>query len=148
MANVADITASLKTLTATFLGASFSELAHATIVEKNTFKGGKKRYGVLPKEIDQVVGVTCYLTVDQAFEVILTDSYGGKALADADKQTKTIDLQDLMFDLYADIVKAKAGSPGIVIHIDDLSIAAPEYLEDDHIVKITASMNIKYRTQL
>ena len=148
MAEIADITASLKSLVATHLGATYKELAHATVIEKNTFKGGSKRYGVLPTSLDEVDGVLCFATVDQQFNIILTDSYGGKSLSDSDKQTKTIALQELIFSLYKEIKNTKAGSPSIVIHTNDLTLLEPTYLEDDHVIVITGTVTIKYRKQL
>lgn len=148
MSEISDITTNLKALLATQLGATYSELSHATIVEKNVFKGSSKKYAVLPKSLAQVDGVTCAVTVDQNFDLKLTDSYGGKSLNDTDKQTKTIALQELMFSLYKEIVNTKAGTPAIVIHTKDLTIGDPEYLEDDHVVVITATVTIKYRKQL
>lgn len=148
MSEVSTITTNLKSLIGTFLGSSYSELAHATDVEKNTFKGSTKRYGVLPKTFNEVDGVINYSTMDHFFNIVLTDDYGGNPLSDIDKQTKTIALQEKAFSLYKEIVNTKAGTPAIVIHTTELVVAEPEYLEDDHIVVITSTVKIKYRKQL
>jgi len=148
MSEVSDITANLKTLMGTLLGVEYGELPHATVIEKNSFKNGSKKYGVLPKSLDEVDGVTCAVTADQNFDLILTDSYGGKSLNDTDKQEKTIALQELAFSVYKEIINTKAGTPAIVIHTKDLSVKDPEYLEENHIVVITATVTIKYRKQL
>jgi len=148
MSEVSDIATNLKALMATELGVEYSELPHATVIEKNSFKNGSKKYGVLPKSLDEVAGTTCNITVDQNFDLILTDSYGGKSLNDADKQAKTIALQELAFSLYKEVTSTKAGTPSIVIKTGDLTVADPEYLEEDHIVVITATVTIKYRKQL
>ena len=54
----------------------------------------------------------------------------------------------VLSDIYKEIVNTKAGSPSIVITTNTFSVSDPEYLEEDHIITITATVIIKYRKQL
>lgn len=145
MAEVTDIVAGLKTNMATILGAGFSELSNVTNVEANSFKGANQRYNVLSKDISETPGVTCAITVNQQFDLIVTDSYRSAIKNDSDKRTKTIALQELVFSIYEEVIKTKANTPASVIIVDSLTVAEPEYLEEDHVVVITATVTIKYR---
>lgn len=144
-----DLVDSVKTRMSNFLGSGYSELTNVTEIEKNAFKGANQRYGVLALEANEVAGVTCFLTVDQQFELTLTNGYYSNVKAsDEDKRTKTLELQDLMFDVYKDLKSNKAGRPDLVMHVLDLTIQDPEFLEENHVVAIKATLTIKYRSLL
>lgn len=146
MSTVTDLVTSIKSRMATVLGATYSELSNVTEIEKNAFKGADKRYGVMANQADEVEGTVCHLTVDQAFEITLTDGYFSNIKAsDADKRAKTLALQDKISEVYRDIKTNKAGRPDLVIHTFGLSIAEPEFLEENHVVVVNATFTIKYR---
>ena len=149
MSDVTNLVASIKAQMATTLGASYSEIANLTEIEKNSFKGADKRYGVRATGADEVEGTLCHLTIDQEFEFTLTDGfYSNVKGSDTDKRAKTLALQDLATQVYTDIKANKAGRPDIVIHTFGLSKAEPEFLEENHVVVVTASFTIKYRNLL
>lgn len=149
MGTATDLRDSVQARMATVLGPDFSELANVTEPEKNVFKGANKRYGVVANEISEVLGVTKHLTVDQEFELTLTNGFFSNVKAgDLDKRNKTLELQDLMFEVYKDLKTTKAGRPDLVMHVLDLSISDPEFLEENHVVVITATLTIKYRSLL
>lgn len=149
MGTTTDLVTSVKARMAAVLGPDFSELYNLTEIEKNSFKGADKRYGVKANQADEVPGTTCHLTIDQEFEMTLTNGFYSNAKgSDEDKRTKTLELQDLMNDIYRDLKVNKAGRPDLVIHTLDLSIQEPEYLEENHVVVITATFTLKYRYTL
>ncbi len=148
MAEVTNIVAGLKTNMTTILGPTYTELSNATLIESNSFKGANKRYSVLAQGLDEVAGTTCHVTVDQRFDMILTDSYYSSIKNDSDKRTKTIGLQELAFDIYKEVVNTKANTPASVMLVDTLAVADPSYLEEDNVVVITATITIKYRKTL
>lgn len=144
-----DLRDSVRTRMAAVLGVDFSELTNVTEIEKNAFKGANKRYGVVANEISEVLGSTCHLTVDQNFEMVLTNGYFSNVKAsDSDKRGKALELQDLMFDIYKDLKTTKSGSPSLVMQTYNLNIQEPEYLEENHVVAIRATLTIKYRSLL
>lgn len=146
MGTTTDLISSIKTRMITVLGPDFSELSNVTEIEKNSFKGSDKRYGVLANQADEVPGTTCHLTIDQEFEITLTNGfYSNVKASDLDKRTKTLELQDLIKEVYRDLKSSKAGRPDLVIHTLELSVQEPVFLEENHVVAITATFTLKYR---
>jgi hypothetical protein len=145
--STASITAAIKVRVQAVLGASYSELGYATDVSKNTFKGNDKRFAVLSKGGSEQSGIIGYITYEQDFEVILTDGFINRPLSDSQAQDKAITLQDLVFDIYKDLVKTKCGS-NTCITVRELSLSDPQYLEKDNVVAQTATFKVKFRQQL
>jgi len=146
---ITDLKAGIETRVAAVLGVEFSPLTNVTELEKNNFTGANKRYGIWAKQASEVAGVLKFLTIDQVFEIVLTDGFATRANAsDADKREKTLNLQDQVCEIYADLKGTKSGSPGTVIDTQDLEVSSPEFLEDDHVVAIRFEVTVKYRKQL
>lgn len=144
-----DLRDSVRTRMAAVLGPDFSELTNVTEIEKNAFKGANKRYGVVANEMNEVAGSTCHVTIDQEYEMVLTNGFFSNVKAsDSDKRDKALELQDLMFDIYKDLKSSKSGRPDLVMHTFSLTIQEPEYLEENHVVAIRATLTIKYRSLL
>lgn len=149
MGTVEQLRDSVEARMAAVAGSEYSLLGNMTEIEKNAFKGANNRYGVVPREMNEVDGTTCFLTIDQNFELVLTNGFFSNVTAsDLDKRNKTIVLQDLMLDIYKDLKSSKAGRPDIVMHTLDLNIQDPEFLEEDHVVILRAIITIKYRSLL
>ena len=145
---VNDLLASITTSVGTTLGSEYAELPYKTDVSKNNFNTNNNRYGVLANASLQVDSVTRFVTMSQAYEVVLTKAYADDGISDDDKQAQTSDAQDLVYDIYKSLVNTKAGIPSVVINITDLSIEVPEYLTEEKVVVIRASFNVLYRFTL
>lgn len=143
-----DLLTGIKATVATTLGSEYAELPYATDISKNNFNSNHNRYGVLADSSSQADSVTKFVTMSQSYEVVLTKAFIDDGISDTDKQDQTTAAQDLVFDIYKDLVNTKAGMPSIVLNITDLNVEAPEYLDDEKVVVIRASINILYRFTL
>lgn len=146
--SISAFVSSIKTVVSTSLGQAYTELGYANDVAKNTFKGNDKRYAVLPKGANEVSGILGHVTLEQDFEIILTDGYMNTAMSDGQAQAKAIALQDLAIEVYNDLVKTKAGSPSICLSIRELSLSEPQFIEKDHVIVQSMTVKIKYRNQI
>jgi hypothetical protein len=147
MNEVSSLVTSLTSLCGTFLGASYSELKQKHNIELNAFKGSNNKYGVISRDISETTGATCFITVDQTFEINLTNSYSTVNNNDSSKDNAIIALQDISLELYNEIIKTKANNPSIVMVINSLSSTIEE-LEEDKVIINKLSFNIKYRKAL
>ena len=144
MSEVNTLTSNITTQVGTFLGASYSELKHKYEVEKNFVKGSSKKYGVVPRDINEVAGSVCFIHVEQQFEVIITDTYKTITTGDSPKDNAVRALSDLGLDLYVDIVNNKASSANIVININDFNSTIEE-LDEDKLILNRITFTIQYR---
>lgn len=147
MGTATDVAAGISALVVSTLGATYTELAYGVDVARNRFNGGTLGYAVLAGELDQTDGVTRYVTVDQQFEVVLTETYGQSQVGDQAQRTAAHTLYGRIETLYKQIVANKAGVPALVMHVGTLSVSKPEFL-DSNVAVVRATMIIKYRTAL
>jgi len=143
-----DLLAGIKTRVSTVLGSEFSELPFLIDVSQNNFNQNHNRYGVIPQASFETDSVTKYVTMEQVFQVVLTKAFIDDGISDADKQAKRTELQDLFLDIYKDLINTKAGVPSIVMNITDLNVEDAEYLDEEKVVVMKASINILYRFTL
>ena len=127
---------------------SYKELDYKIDITKNTFRGNKRRYGVIPKAGTTVDGVNKVYTMDQGFEMILTTSYINASHNDADQIAKTFDLYDKADVIFKDVFLSKAGIPTIILNIVDIRLAEPEYIEEHHLIVLRSEFTVKYRKSL
>lgn len=140
---VQDIISHLESETATILGVSFSKLSHVLDVGKNKFKGSNKRYGVRPLGMVQNDDINRAYTVDQTFEVIITNGYkSSKLISDMDQQTKGIELQQYGHDIFLRL-KTTNGLADIK-QIFNMDMGEPEHDEDNKVVIVRMSFSVKY----
>ena len=144
MNEVNNLSDNLTSLVGTFLGASYSVLKHKYEVEKNFVKGGSKKYGVIPRDINEIPGATCFITLEQGFEVIISDTYKTITTGDSPKDNAVKNLKDLGLDLYVEIVNLKANSPSIVMNIDEFNSTIEE-LDEDKLIINRITFTIQYR---
>lgn len=127
---------------------SYRELDYKLDITKNTFKGNKKRYGVIPKAGSTVEGVNKVYTMDHGFEMILTTSYVNASNNDADQIAKTFDLYDKADIIFKDVFLSKAGLPTIILNIVGIGLAEPEYIGEHHLIVLRSEFTVKYRNSL
>ncbi len=148
--DVANIKSGIITRISTVLGSGYSVLGYATDINKNSFKASNNRYAVLANGISQTEdkGLLGSFTVEQNFEVILTNSYAQDRAGDSSKVESGVTLMDQSLLLYKDIVEAKAGTPSIVLLVNNMSMDQAEYLEEDNVVIIRMTFGVTYRKSL
>jgi hypothetical protein len=145
---IATITDNLKIAVGGALGSDYTEIKHVTDVTKNVWKGSSKRYGVRPLDSTEAPGVLGYHTQLHTFEILVTDSYTATGLGDSEYQNKVKSLQDKLFDIYPAIVRNRAGSPTMIVSIDNFTMSQPEDLERDEVVVQRATVSIRYRQSI
>lgn len=128
----------------TSVGVGYSELSYLIDTNKNNFKANAKRYGVRPLDGNTVDGITRVYTLDHTFQIILTYDYTPHPTNDQDQRDKTFLLYDKLDEIMKNLFINKAGLPTIILNIDSVSIAQPEYA-DENVVILRADFNIKYR---
>ena len=147
MSQVNDLVTSLTTLTGTYLGSNYSELKYKYDISNNFTNGASSKYGVIAGDVTGTTGATCFVTVDQTYEIVLTNTYKTINSDDVSKDETRIELQDISLNLYTDIIDKKAGRPDIVMNIRDLT-SVLEDLDEDKLVVCRLQFTIQYRKRL
>lgn len=127
---------------------TYQKLKYVYDVQKNTFKGNPKKYGVRPLGASETDGVIRASTLDQNFQIILTDNYVNAQDNDQGLQDTVKDLFSKMNDLEKQLFKSKLGLSSIVLFTSLESIDEPEIFEEDKIAVLRAEFLVKYRTNL
>ena len=141
---VEQINDSITSLIATELGATYSELEYVLDVSQNAFDLTNKKYGVRPLFANSVEGVTKVYTLDQDFEIILTDEFVNSGVDDTAQREVAFSLYDKMSEIFKAIYLTKAGVPSIVLIVNSITMSEPEYLTDE-VAILRAIVRIKYR---
>lgn len=142
---VKDITAYLEAESVAILGVEFKKLSHVVDVTKNSYKSSNKRYAARPLGLSESAGVVSHYTVDQDFEIILTNGYKtNKQTNDLDQQTKGIALQDYAHDIYKQLQQTSLASIRL---ISSLSLDEPEYDVDNKVVIQRMQITVNYKTR-
>lgn len=147
MGTTATIESGIKAAIIAELGAGFTELAHSLDPTKNKFLGGTQAYGVVPGVIVQRAGVNGFVTVDQRFQIVLTESFAPPKTGDASMLAAARTLHGRLETVYTRLVRTKAGVPASVINVFDLDAEVPEYF-DSNVAVLRATITIKFRTAL
>ena len=144
---VQNIITQSKVLAAGILGASYKELRFVYNVDKNDIRSAEKAYGVRPLEASPVETVTRVYTVDQRFELILTDTIGR-----SDDDTQRTDAMNVMYDkvdeIFKSLVNTKINLSSTVLNIVGPSISEPEFVLDNKLVILRMQYTVKYRSAL
>ena len=85
-------------------------------------------------------------TLSTTFEIILTESYISDSISDVELNAKILSLMGKFETLFSDIVKLKAGSPGLVINIEGFNIDSALLVTDDKVIVVQGSFSIYSRT--
>ena len=126
----------------------FTKLPQVINPEANSRRFTKEKYGVIPLSANQVEGSIRYYTIDHEFRIKLSNEYIKTQANDTAKRVVTNALYNKCYDIYARLIKNKAGMPNIVMNIKELSIAEPEYFENEDTVVISMGFIITYRIAL
>jgi len=130
------------------LGASYKELAYLEDIEKNSFLTSNDRYGCRALVANQTPGVTKYTTLVQSFEIVISKGYIQSSVGDSEQVIKSYDIRANILSIYNRLVRNQAGSPVVVMNVNGLVVSEPEYLEDDKVVVVRATMDITHRINL
>lgn len=125
----------------------YLKLEYKYDIEQNTFKGNKKRYGVIPLSASVGIPIIGTLTYDHSFELILTDDFVDKR-NDNDKDRVIKELSDRIEDMTVKFHQSLLGLPDVVILVELLSIDEPEIIDDHNVIAMRASFLVKYRNFL
>ena len=89
--------------------------------------------------------MTKWVTMDQAFSVVLAEAYVDK-LSDDNAQAAVNNLHTYSEAIFCKLVNTKAGVPSNVLLVGGLDFGEPEYL--DNAVALTFNFVVKFRKQL
>lgn len=142
---VEQVNIAMTAIVAAQAGVEYTELDYILDVEKNSFDRTGKRYGVRPIGGRTASGVTRNYTIDQEFQVILTNEYVNSGVDDVDQRDKTFELYDIMDEIFKAVFYQKMGITNIILNIDNLDLFEPEYLALNNVVVLRASIRVKYR---
>lgn len=136
----------LSTISST-LGASWKRLMDVYDVRKNVERVASKGYGMRPLEgVTPTEQVNRYYTLDQRFEVVLTDVI---TRGDTDTQMSTAigTLYDKADEIFKAMIATKVGYPSAVLNCFSPYVSAPEILGEG-VVIVRLQFTVKYRSAL
>ena len=148
MANLVEqINDAITSIVATEVGTGYSELAYIWDINKNTFNGTQKRYGVKPGAISTSISITKHYTAEQEFIITLTDSFNDRD-GDSGSRASIFTIYDKLDLILKAIINQKAGLPGIVFNFPSYDIPEIEIDEEQKIIILNASISVMYRQAL
>jgi len=142
---VNEITEALKMQIGTALPTR-SESRYKWSLENNSFKTNSNLYCLRPGSASSVAGTNRTITIDQTFDLILSTEFKNKG----DNDTA---LNDAIFSLYEDhetVYKLwfqRNLNISRVLVVDSVALTEPDIDNENNIVSITSSFNVKYRTE-
>lgn len=123
--------------------ATYSRLKYSYDIEKNSFRGSKKSYGIGSGAASSVSGTTKSITLDQSFFVVLTQNFGGRSDDKAERDALKSIYDDLE-TLYNDLFQSKLGLPSTVYLVSELSLDEPEKIADN-VLSVKMNFIVKHR---
>lgn len=134
-----------KSLASTTFGAEYQALRFIYEVEKNHLRGQRLGFAVRPLAASPAETVTKTFTLNQDFEIILTDSI---ARADDDSQKEEVIkvMYDMLDDFFQALINTKLSLPTIVLFVSAPSMSEPEFIDDNKLVILRAQYTVRYRS--
>ena len=132
----------------TVLGVNYSKLSFAGDLSSNKFGKSLKRFAVTPDSASEASGSVGANTLDHRFIITLTDGYNTGAagqLNDDQKMERIGELQDRALDIYVDLQVNKSLLSLNVLIVNNLSISAVEFLDEEKVAVIKFEINVKYK---
>lgn len=131
----------------TELGSTYQQLRYVYDLDKNDYRGRYLAYGVRPLDAVSAESIVRNYTLDQGFEVILTDTI---ARTDSDSQITTSlgTMYNKADEIFKALVNTKINLASFVLNVFDPSLNEPEYFDDQKYVVLRMQYKVKYRSQL
>jgi hypothetical protein len=124
----------------------YSKLSFVTNLEKNKFGQITSRYGLLTKGAGSNSEMVGKNVLDHKFEITLTNSFGANTLGNDDEKSNRINvLQDKCLEIYRDLQLNKSVIDSSILIINGIEISEPEFMEEEKIIIIKCSINVKYK---
>ena len=145
--NVAQIIASTKTVIASVL-AAYSQLPHGYNISDNDKASLTTGYQVIPLDTVSADGVTRNYTVNQGYEVSISNAYTEPDANDESKRNISIALMDLAHDVYNKLIGGRCGIPAIVQMVSGISIDEPVFFPDKEIAVIKLRYLVQFTEKI
>lgn len=141
---VSDIVTGVRSVASTALGAGWQVLRNWYEVDKNDIRSAALAYNVRPLGAIPVDGVMKYYTVDQTFELILTDVVA-RGHGDSERETALLVLYNKADEIFKDLHNTKVNGTSGVLLVSQPSLAEPEFLDEKKIIVLRMQFVVKYR---
>lgn len=141
---VSDIISGIRTVASGQLGGSWQELRNWYEVDKNDIRSAALAYNVRPLSAIPVDGVMKYYTVDQTFEIILSDVIA-RGHGDSERETALLELYNKADEIFKDLHNTKVNGTSGVLLVSQPSLAEPEFLDEKKIIVLRMQFVVKYR---
>ena len=148
MSNTSTLMTGIKARVQAALGSTYSPLTHVLSLDKNSFTGADKRWGVLPGAADETSGNTQANTMEQSFRVFLTDSYITSEYDDDGLVSKIVDMMGLTETVYKDLVNTKCGAPSVVRLVSGMAVSDSLIWEDEKIIVCEFGFRVRSQVSL
>jgi hypothetical protein len=112
----------------------------------NNRKQSKKVYAITPQSASNVSGSTLTVTLDQTFDVTLSDTYSPKNDSDINLQDKVLEIHSDIETVYKELFQRRLGLAKVLV-VQVVDISSPEIDNDNNTVSLTASFSVKYRKE-
>lgn len=135
-------------LIATACGAGYQQLGHVYDVKKNNIRQVKLGYGMRPGQVDPTESVVRVYTVDQKFDILLTDVFARAADTDTTIQTSILTMYDKADEIFKTFVNTKVNSSYVLL-VKDPTILEPQIVEgESRFALLTMQVTVMYRNTL
>ena len=145
MAIVSDIITQAESLASTTFGATYQRIPYVYDVSKNDLRGSKLGYGVRPLAAITADGVTGVYTMDQDFELVLTDTIA-RPMDDDERRTALNTMYNQADTYFKALVNTKINLASTVLNVFSPSMSEPEFV--DKFVFLRMQFKVKYRSSL
>lgn len=137
-------------ITEALIDSDYQPLNFVSDISLNKFQNNSKRYGILTGSAQEVTGTVSHITMDQTFNVFLTDtwSYGGQnQLNDKFKREQTLKLIDRCMDIYNHIASKRNYIDADVLNVSSLVVNTPSYLDESNVIIQQMSFSLLHRVR-
>lgn len=146
---VSSIITNAKSIISTACGAGYQELAHVYAPEKNNIRQAKLAYGIRAGQVDSASSVIKGYTVDQTFEILLTDALARNADGDSQLQSSIGTMYDKADEIFRSMVATKMNMSSYVLLVFNPTILEPQVVKGDTtFVLLTLQIRVKYRNDI
>jgi len=127
---------------------SYTRAAYQSDISMNKFKGNSALFAVHPVSATEVDGLIGAYTLDHQFKVTLTNSYNAGAksqIGDSLKSSRITEINDDILATYRDLVINKGNIDASILLISEMSIEDAEFIDEEKVITVTFTFNIKYK---